>query len=93
MFVLSRHPDESIMIGDDVVVTVVEIRGDKVRLGISAPTEMPVHRQEVYEKIKANERGQPLQIQPLGTPVSREIEPVPVRTETITSQVLPMQTP
>ncbi len=52
MLVLSRHRDESIMIGDDVVITVVDIRGDKVRLGINAPTDIPVHRQEVYEAIK-----------------------------------------
>ena len=52
MLVLSRHRDESIMIGDDVVVTIVDIRGDKVRLGIEAPTTIPVHRQEVYEAIK-----------------------------------------
>lgn len=52
MLVLSRHRDESIMIGDDVVVTIVDIRGDKVRLGINAPQDIPVHRQEVYEAIK-----------------------------------------
>ena len=52
MLVLSRHRDESIMIGDDVVITIVDIRGDKVRLGIEAPQHIPVHRQEVYEAIK-----------------------------------------
>ena len=52
MLVLSRHRDESIIIGDDVVVTIVDIRGDKVRLGIQAPQDVPVHRQEVYEAIK-----------------------------------------
>jgi len=52
MLVLSRHRDESIMIGDDVVITIVDIRGDKVRLGIKAPQEIPVHRQEVYDAIK-----------------------------------------
>ena len=52
MLVLSRHRDESIMIGEDVMITVVDIRGDKVRLGIDAPKEIPVHRQEVYEAIK-----------------------------------------
>ncbi|WP_437194353.1 carbon storage regulator CsrA [Planctomicrobium sp. SH527] len=51
MLVLSRHRDESIMIGDNIVITVVDIRGDKVRLGIQAPAEIPVHRQEVYEAI------------------------------------------
>jgi len=51
MLVLSRHRDESIMIGDDVTITVVDIRGDKVRLGIDAPEEIPVHRREVYDAI------------------------------------------
>ncbi len=52
MLVLSRQRDESIIIGDNIVITVVDIRGDKVRLGIDAPTEIPVHRQEVYEAIQ-----------------------------------------
>jgi len=52
MLVLSRHRDESIIIGDNVVVTIVDIRGDKVRLGVDAPTEVPVHRREVYEAIR-----------------------------------------
>lgn len=52
MLVLSRHRDESIIIGDNIVITVVDVRGDKVRIGIDAPTEIPVHRQEVYEAIQ-----------------------------------------
>ena len=52
MLVLSRQRDESIIIGDNIVITIVDIRGDKVRLGINAPTEIPVHRQEVYEAIR-----------------------------------------
>lgn len=52
MLVLSRQRDESIIIGDNIVVTIVDIRGDKVRLGIQAPTEVPVHRREVYEAIQ-----------------------------------------
>ncbi len=52
MLVLSRQRDETIMIGDDVEITVVDIRGDKVRLGINAPTRIPVHRKEVYDAIK-----------------------------------------
>jgi carbon storage regulator len=51
MLVLSRKKNESIVINNDVTVTVVEIRGDKVRLGIVAPKEVPVHRQEVYDAI------------------------------------------
>ncbi len=56
MLVLSRHRDESIMIGDDIVVTIVDIRGDKVRLGIDAPSDIPVHRQEVYDAIQRENR-------------------------------------
>jgi carbon storage regulator len=52
MLVLSRQRDETIMIGDDIEITVVDIRGDKVRLGITAPSKVAVHRKEVYEAIK-----------------------------------------
>ena len=52
MLVLSRQRDETIMIGDDVEITVVDIRGDKVRIGINAPRHIQVHRKEVYEAIK-----------------------------------------
>jgi carbon storage regulator len=51
MLVLSRYRDESIYIGDDIKITVVDIRGDRVRIGIQAPTNVTVHRQEVYEAI------------------------------------------
>ena len=51
MLVLSRKKGESFMVGDIVEVTVVEIRGDKVRIGITAPIEVPVHRKEVYDAI------------------------------------------
>ncbi len=57
MLVLSRKRGESIVIGGSITVTVVEFRGDKVRLGISAPEEVPVHRQEVYEAIKRQEQS------------------------------------
>jgi carbon storage regulator len=64
MLVLSRHRDESIMIGDNIVITVVDVRGDKVRLGIDAPTDIPVHRQEVYDAIQreknAKKEAQPV---------------------------------
>lgn len=52
MLVLSRQKDQTIMIGDNIEITVVDIRGDKVRLGITAPSNIPVHRKEVYEAIK-----------------------------------------
>ncbi len=48
MLVLSRQRDESIIIGDDIQITIVDIRGDKVRIGITAPPHVPVHRREIY---------------------------------------------
>jgi carbon storage regulator len=56
MLVLSRQRDESIFIGDNIKITIVDIRGDKVRLGIEAPSEIPVHRQEVYEAIQREQQ-------------------------------------
>ncbi len=61
MLVLSRQKDESIMIGDEVEITIVDVRGDKVRLGITAPKSIPVHRREIYDAIqreKAQKEGQ-----------------------------------
>ena len=55
MLVLSRKINETIIINDNIVITVVDIRGDKVRLGIDAPKDVPVHRQDVYEAIKRGE--------------------------------------
>ena len=57
MLVLSRKKNESIIINDDITVVVVEIRGDKVRLGIEAPKDVPVHRMEVYDAIRRNEKN------------------------------------
>ena len=56
MLVLSRKKNESIVINNDITIVVVGIRGDKVRLGVEAPKEIPVHRREVYDAIKKNER-------------------------------------
>jgi len=61
MLVLSRKKNESIVIHDDITITVVEIRGDKVRLGITAPKEVPVHRQEVYDAIHGKVAPDPAQ--------------------------------
>lgn len=59
MLVLSRKRDEQIVIGDSIIITVVEIRGDKVRLGIEAPAHVSVHRREVYDAIRqAHEQPQ-----------------------------------
>jgi carbon storage regulator len=81
MLVLSRQRDESIMIGDTIVVTIVDIRGDKVRLGINAPAEIPVHRQEVYEAIQRENlrasRLEPGDTQDLGRMAGRGGQPRP----------------
>jgi carbon storage regulator len=58
MLVLSRKKNESIIINNDITIVVVEIRGDKVRLGVEAPKEVPVHRREVYDAIKRSEADQ-----------------------------------
>jgi carbon storage regulator len=52
MLVLSRQSDETIIIGDNIRVTIVEVRGDKVRIGIDAPRDVTVHRQEIYDAIR-----------------------------------------
>jgi len=57
MLVLSRNLNESIMVGNDVEITIVDVRGNKVRLGITAPKEIPVHRKEVYEAIKKEKQN------------------------------------
>lgn len=57
MLVLSRKVDESIMIGDDVEVVICDVRGDKVRLGITAPKTIPVHRREIYDAIQKEKDG------------------------------------
>ncbi|MCF0234448.1 MAG: carbon storage regulator CsrA [Thermoguttaceae bacterium] len=55
MLVLSRYKDQSIYIGDDIVVTIVDVRGDRIRLGIEAPADVPVHREEIYEAIQRDQ--------------------------------------
>lgn len=72
MLVLSRKKNESIVINNDIVITVVEIRGDKVRLGIVAPREVPVHREEVYEAIHGTKppANRPVGLRPDETPRS-----------------------
>lgn len=57
MLVLTRRPGQSIVIGNDIVVTVLEVRGDQVRVGVSAPRSVSVHREEVYRQITAENRA------------------------------------
>lgn len=80
MLVLSRQRDETIMIGDEIEITVVDIRGDKVRLGISAPTRIAVHRKEVYESIK-RENEQAARLQGPDSLGLGAIAPGPARTQ------------
>lgn len=77
MLVLSRQRDESIIIGDNVVITVVDVRGDKVKLGIDAPREISVHRREVYEAIQRENR----QAAMLKPDEARLLDPKPGATE------------
>jgi carbon storage regulator len=58
MLVLSRKKNESIVINDDITIVIVEIRGDKVRLGFEAPKEVPVHRREVFDAIRRSEAAE-----------------------------------
>ena len=77
MLVLSRQRNESIVIGDNIVITVVDIRGDKVRLGINAPNTVPVHRQEIFDAIQ-KERGIVADGKPAtGSPSVSTISPTP----------------
>ncbi len=62
MLVLSRKKNESIVINNDIKIVVVEIRGDKVRLGVEAPREVPVHRREVYDAIQRSKSDAPEQV-------------------------------
>lgn len=64
MLVLTRKKDEQLLIGDGIVITIVEIRGDRVRLGIEAPREVPVHRKEVLEAIQASTAQSPTKSSP-----------------------------
>lgn len=64
MLVLSRQKNESIMIGDDVEIVIVDVRGDKVRLGITAPKAISVHRKEVYEAIQREKAEQKEETKP-----------------------------
>lgn len=79
MLVLSRQRDETIMIGDDIEITIVDIRGDKVRLGICAPTRIAVHRKEVYDAIRSeNERASRMNDADLAS-LAQTIRPGPAR--------------
>lgn len=80
MLVLSRQRDESIVIGDNVQITIVDIRGDKVRLGIIAPTEISVHRKEVYDAIqRENKQAATVSTEEFVKAVTAPTKPDPTR--------------
>jgi carbon storage regulator len=85
MLVLSRQLDESIMIGDDIVITLVDIRGDKIRLGIAAPPNVPIHRQEVYESIQRENMQAAFAERQLGESAVA-VKPAPVRLRVVRSE-------
>ncbi len=58
MLILTRRVGETLMIGDEVTVTVLGVKGNQVRIGVNAPREVAVHREEIYERIKAEEEGE-----------------------------------
>jgi len=80
MLVLSRQRDESIMIGDEVEITIVDVRGDKVRLGITAPKHIPVHRREIYDAIQ-REKAQAAQKDQQKESTQAAVEAVPPKVE------------
>ncbi len=71
MLVLARKRGESVVIGNDVTVTVLEVRGDRVKLGFSAPGEVPIHRAEVHQSIENRSRAEE---DPRGAPLAMHIE-------------------
>jgi carbon storage regulator len=97
MLVLSRQRDETIMIGDDIEITVVDIRGDKVRLGINAPTRVAVHRKEVYEAIKReNQQASQIAGQELASVrpgISAASRPLPIKAAALSSGKAPTGLP
>ena len=77
MLVLSRQRDESIVIGDNVIVTIVDVRGDRVRLGIEAPREVSVHRREVYDAIQRENQQAARKFSPTRPAASRKAPRAP----------------
>ncbi len=63
MLILTRRVGETLMVGDDVTVTVLGVKGNQVRIGVNAPREIAVHREEIYDRIKAEQQGQEQQVQ------------------------------
>lgn len=82
MLVLTRKRDESIIIGDEIRVTVVDVRGDQVKLGIDAPRRIPVHREEIYKEIQEENRRAALQSKPPAADLGDLFGPAPPKEST-----------
>ncbi len=91
MLVLSRQKDESIMIGDEVEITIVDVRGDKVRLGITAPKSIPVHRREIYDAIQREKAQKSGEVDAGGNHVPAEKAEDPLRKKSDKSEKAPQK--
>ena len=58
MLIMTRKPNEKVMVGDDITVTILGVKGNQVRIGVNAPKDVAVHREEIYERIKREEEGE-----------------------------------
>ncbi|HLB43116.1 MAG TPA: carbon storage regulator CsrA [Gammaproteobacteria bacterium] len=75
MLILTRRVGETIIIGDNVIVTVLGIKGNQVRIGINAPKEVTVHREEIYQRIQQEKNAQPKQQEEVITPAATSAAP------------------
>ena len=87
MLILTRRVGETIVIGDDVIVTVLGIKGNQVRIGINAPKDVTVHREEIYQRIQQEKSGVAKEAAPSAAPVTATPAPAPAAAPTTTAAV------
>lgn len=75
MLILTRRPLEAVMIGDEIVITVLGVKGNHVRLGIKAPKSVPVHREEIYEAIQQEQREGTVRVRPAPGALASKLPP------------------